>query len=98
MLLREGKLAMDSSDFRGAIDIFSECISLNPSISVFSCRAACYKATFLFEIKTSIIYVTMYVCMYVLQMLDMYSEAYFDYCYMIRLQPEDGSIYSSRGT
>ena len=40
----------------------------------------------------------MYVCMYVLQMLDMYSEAYFDYCYMIRLQPEDGSIYSSRGT
>ena len=30
-------------------------------------------------------------------MLDMYNEAYFDYCYMIRLQPEDGSIYCSRG-
>jgi tetratricopeptide (TPR) repeat protein len=27
----------------------------------------------------------------------MYNEAYFDYCYMIRLQPEDGSIYCSRG-
>jgi len=30
-------------------------------------------------------------------MLDMYNEAYFDYCYMIRLQPEDGSHFCSRG-
>ncbi len=73
VLLREGKLFMDSGDFRGAIDCFNEGISFNPSVTLFNMKAACHKS------------------------LDMFSEAYFDYSYTIRLEPEVGSHYCSRG-
>ena len=58
---------------QGAIDCFSEGISYNPVVSLFSLRATCHK------------------------LLEMYKEAYFDYCYMIKLEPEIGSHFCSRG-
>ncbi len=73
VLLREGKLFMDSGDFRGAIDCFNEGISFNPSVSLFNMKAACHKS------------------------LEMFTEAYFDYSYTIRLEPDVGSHYCSRG-
>jgi tetratricopeptide (TPR) repeat protein len=73
ILLREGKIFMDASDFKGAIECFNEGISLNPSVSLFNMKAACHKS------------------------MDLYTEAYFDYSYTIRLEPDVGSHYCSRG-
>eukprot|EP01038_Epipyxis_sp_PR26KG_P007639 gene7639-10398_t len=73
IFLKEGKAAMDSYDFRGAVECYSEGISYNPIVSLFSMRASCYK------------------------MLEMHSEAYFDYSYLIKLEPENHVHYSARG-
>jgi tetratricopeptide (TPR) repeat protein len=64
---------MECGDFRGAIEIFNEGISFNPTASLFNNKATCHN------------------------MLAMYPEAYFDYSYLIRLEPEVGNHFSSRG-
>lgn len=73
ILGREGKNYMDTGDLKGAIECFSEGISYNPIVSLFSLRATCHK------------------------WLEKYTEAYFDYSYTIRLEPEVGAHYCSRG-
>ncbi len=73
ILSREGKILLENGDAKGAVDCFTEGLSLNPSVSLFSSRAAAYKA------------------------LDMNTEAYFDYSYNIRLEPETGAHFYNRG-
>lgn len=73
ILLREGKIALDSGDIRGGLDCFTQGIIFNPTVSLFNYRAICHKQ------------------------LDMFNEAYFDYSYNIRLEPESGAHYCNRG-
>lgn len=73
ILLREGKIALDNGDIKGALDCFTQGIIFNPTVSLFNYRAICHKQ------------------------LDMYNDAYFDYSYNIRLEPENGAHYCNRG-
>jgi tetratricopeptide (TPR) repeat protein len=74
ILLREGKLLIDSGDFLPALECFSEGISYNPTlVSLYTSRASAHKS------------------------LNMWQEAYFDYSFCIRIEPDVSTHYSSRG-
>eukprot|EP00981_Chlorochromonas_danica_P004577 scaffold912_cov187-Ochromonas_danica.AAC.55 len=73
VLVREGKIYLDSGDIKGALDCFNQGISYHPSIALFNLRANCHKQ------------------------MDLYKEAYFDYSFNIRLEPEVGGHYCNRG-
>lgn len=74
ILYKEGKSAMETEDYIGAIDCFSESISASATnVNLYLNRALCYKAINDFE------------------------NAYYDYSFAIRLEPDIASHYCNRG-